>query len=80
MKKRVVVFGDLPIATKVTKDLLSRKDVDLIGVINTIDSYIAREVDYTCYLNIGKEIGVASTKSFLSQVIMLSIIALYFCN
>ena len=33
MKKRVVVFGDLPIATKVTKDLLSRKDVDLIGVI-----------------------------------------------
>lgn len=33
MKKRVIVFGDLPIATKVTEDLLSRKNIDLIGVI-----------------------------------------------
>lgn len=33
MKKRVIVFGDLPIATKVTEDLLGRKNVDLIGVI-----------------------------------------------
>lgn len=33
MKKRVVVFGDLPIATKVTKDLLGRRNVDLVGVV-----------------------------------------------
>ena len=33
MKKKVVVFGDLPIATKITKDLISRNDVNLIGVV-----------------------------------------------
>ena len=33
MKKKVVVFGDLPIATKVTEDLLNRKDIDLVGVV-----------------------------------------------
>ena len=33
MKKKVLVFGDLPIATKITKDLLDRKDVDLLGVV-----------------------------------------------
>jgi len=33
MKKKVVVFGDLPIATKITKDLISRNDVNLVGVV-----------------------------------------------
>ena len=33
MKKKVVVFGDLPIATKITKDLISRNNVNLIGVV-----------------------------------------------
>ena len=49
-----------------------------IGVINKVDSLIAREVDFGCYLNAGREVGVASTKSFTSQVIMLSMIALWF--
>ena len=35
MKKKVIVFGDLPIATKVTIDLLKRKDVKLIGVVTS---------------------------------------------
>ena len=35
MKKKVIVFGDLPIATKVTLDLLKRKDVELIGVVTS---------------------------------------------
>ncbi len=33
MKKKALVFGDLPIATKVTEDLLNRKEVDLVGVV-----------------------------------------------
>ena len=35
MKKKVIVFGDLPIATKVTIDLLKRKDVKLLGVVTS---------------------------------------------
>jgi|688.fasta_scaffold465009_2 glucosamine 6-phosphate synthetase-like amidotransferase/phosphosugar isomerase protein len=42
----------------------------MIGVINVVDSLIAREVDCGCYLNAGREVGVASTKAFTSQVII----------
>lgn len=51
-----------------------------IGVINVIDSLIAREVDCGCYLNAGREVGVASTKAFTSQVIVLSMIAIFFAQ
>ena len=49
-----------------------------IGVVNVVDSLIAREVDCGVYCNSGQEIGVASTKSFTSQVVCLSLIALWF--
>ena len=49
-----------------------------IGIINKVDSIIAREVDCGCYLNAGREVGVASTKSFISQVTLLSMISLWF--
>ena len=51
-----------------------------IGVINAVDSLIAREVDCGSYLNAGREVGVASTKAFTSQVIVLSMIAIYFAQ
>lgn len=50
----------------------------LIGVINVVDSMIARECHCGCYLNAGREVGVASTKSFTSQLIVLSMIAIWF--
>ena len=53
-------------------------DLCLIGVINAVDSMIARETDCGIYLNAGREIGVASTKSFTNQVIILSMIAIWF--
>ena len=58
------------------------KDMDImtIGVVNVVDSLIAREVDCGCYLNAGREVGVASTKSFTSQVIMLSMMAIWFAQ
>lgn len=49
-----------------------------IGVVNVVDSLIAREVDCGVYCNAGREIGVASTKSFTSQVVCLSMIAIWF--
>jgi glutamine---fructose-6-phosphate transaminase (isomerizing) len=51
-----------------------------IGVVNVPDSLIAREVDCGCYLNAGKEVAVASTKSFTSQCVLLSLIAIWFAQ
>jgi glucosamine--fructose-6-phosphate aminotransferase (isomerizing) len=50
----------------------------LIGVVNVVDSLIAREVDCGVYLNAGREVGVASTKSFTSQLTVLMLIANWF--
>ena len=49
----------------------------MIGVVNVVDSMISREVNCGCYLNAGREVGVASTKSFTSQAIVLSMIAIW---
>lgn len=54
------------------------KNLFLIGVINVVDSMIAREVHCGCYLNAGREVAVASTKAFTSQSIILSMIAVWF--
>ena len=51
-----------------------------IGVINVVDSLIAREVDCGIYCNSGVEVGVASTKSFTSQVVCLSLISIWFAQ
>jgi glucosamine--fructose-6-phosphate aminotransferase (isomerizing) len=50
----------------------------LIGLVNVVDSLIAREVDCGCYLNAGREVAVASTKAYTSQIILLSMIAVWF--
>jgi glucosamine--fructose-6-phosphate aminotransferase (isomerizing) len=50
----------------------------MIGVVNVVDSLIAREVHCGCYLNAGREVAVASTKAYTSQVIILSMIAIWF--
>ena len=51
-----------------------------IGIINVVDSLIAREVDCGIYCNAGKEVGVASTKAFTSQVVCLSMAAIWFAQ
>ena len=54
------------------------KECTKLGVVNVVDSLIAREVECGCYTNCGRENGVASTKSFTSQLIVLSLIAFWF--
>lgn len=49
-----------------------------ISIVNVIGSSIARETDAVIYNNAGPEIGVASTKAFLSQLTILLLMALYF--
>ena len=53
-------------------------DLFIISIVNVVDSLIARESDCGCYLNAGREVGVASTKSFLNQCILLSMLAIWF--
>jgi glucosamine--fructose-6-phosphate aminotransferase (isomerizing) len=55
-------------------------DLYMIGVVNVVDSLIAREVHCGCYLNAGREVAVASTKAYSSQVILLSMIAVWFAQ
>ena len=47
-----------------------------LGICNVVGSSIARESDAGVYIHAGPEIGVASTKAFTSQLIVLSLITL----
>ena len=53
-----------------------RKGALALGLCNVVGSTIARETDAGVYLHAGPEIGVASTKAFTSQVVVLTLIAL----
>ncbi len=48
-----------------------------IGVVNVVGSTIARETDAGIYLHAGPEIGVASTKAFTCQCVVLTLLATY---
>jgi glucosamine--fructose-6-phosphate aminotransferase (isomerizing) len=53
-----------------------RKGAIVLGVCNVVGSTIARESDAGVYIHAGPEIGVASTKAFTSQVLVLTMISL----
>ena len=61
-------------------EIAKNHNIITIGIINVVDSLIAREVDCGIYCNAGKEVGVASTKAFTSQVVCLSMTAIWFSN
>ncbi|MEQ8769319.1 MAG: glutamine--fructose-6-phosphate transaminase (isomerizing) [Phycisphaerales bacterium] len=48
-----------------------------LGVVNVVGSTISRETDAGVYLRVGPEIGVASTKAFIGQVCVLTMISLF---
>ncbi|MBT5808020.1 glutamine--fructose-6-phosphate transaminase (isomerizing) [Candidatus Uhrbacteria bacterium] len=54
-----------------------RKNALTLGIINTVGSSIARETDAGVYCHAGPEIGVASTKAFVSQLAVLSLVGVY---
>ena len=47
-----------------------------LGIVNVVGSSIAREVDDVIYINAGVEIAVATTKAYLLQCFILSLIAI----
>jgi len=61
-------------------EIAKKNNIITIGIINVVDSLIAREVDCGIYCNAGKEVGVASTKAFTSQVVCLSMAAIWFAK
>ncbi len=65
--------ADTLAAVRLTKE----KGAKTLGIINVVDSTIAREVDERIYTRAGSEIGVASTKAFMSQLIVLYKLAFY---
>lgn len=57
--------------------LAKQKGALTLGIVNVIGSTIARETDCGVYNYAGPEIAVASTKAFISQITILSLIMLF---
>jgi len=57
-------------------ELAKSKGATIIGVCNVVGSTISRITDEGAYTHAGPEIGVASTKAFTAQLMVLSMIAL----
>jgi glucosamine--fructose-6-phosphate aminotransferase (isomerizing) len=52
-------------------NIAKKVDCKIISIINSLTSTLARESDIVIGMNCGPEIGVAATKSFTSQLIIL---------
>ena len=57
--------------------LAAERGATIVVVTNVVGSAITREADAVCYLQAGPEIAVASTKAFVTQVLVLQMIALH---
>ncbi len=51
--------------------------ITTMAIVNVLGSSIAREADYTIYIKAGFEIAVATTKAYLAQLAIFSLISLY---
>ena len=68
-----------------TKDVMrclemvsNRDNVVTFSVVNRVGSQVARTTKCGVYLNAGREVAVASTKSFTSQITVLSLISVWY--
>ena len=57
---------------------MKRKGHPTLAICNVVGSTIAQEADGGIYLHAGPEVGVASTKAFTSQCVVLALLALHF--
>lgn len=56
--------------------LAKENKIDTLGIINVLSSSIARESDKVIYCLAGCEIAVATTKAYLAQLLILSLLAI----
>ncbi len=57
-------------------ELAKEQGAFVFGICNVIGSSIPRATDTGCYIHVGPEIGVASTKAFTGQVTVLAMLSL----
>ena len=57
--------------------LAALRKAKTMAIVNVLGSSIAREADYTIYIKAGFEIAVATTKAYLAQLAIFSLISLY---
>tara|TARA_A100001011_G_scaffold121099_1_gene127827 strand:- start:237 stop:2054 length:1818 start_codon:yes stop_codon:yes gene_type:complete len=62
--------------TAAALDICKKNNVKTCSIINAVESTIARNSDWVLPIHAGPEIGVASTKAFLGQMIVLYILCL----
>ena len=53
-----------------------RQGAMTLAICNVVESSLARDSDYVIYTHAGPEIGVASTKTFVTQLVILFLLAL----
>jgi len=63
--------------TLAPQKLASERGAVIVVVTNVVGSALTREADAVCYLQAGPEVAVASTKAFVTQVVVLEMIALH---
>ena len=51
-----------------------------LAISNVVGSTITREADKTIFINVGPEIGVASTKAYVGQLLILYLLGAYLCQ
>jgi glucosamine--fructose-6-phosphate aminotransferase (isomerizing) len=61
-------------------ELARKSGAFIYGICNVVGSSIARNTDSGSYTHVGPEIGVASTKAFTAQLVVLSMMALCIGN
>ncbi len=62
--------------TAAALDICKKNKVKTCSIVNVVESTIARNSDWVLPIHAGPEIGVASTKAFLGQMIVLFILVL----
>jgi len=62
--------------TAAALDICKKNKVKTCSIVNVVESTIARNSDWVLPIHAGAEIGVASTKAFLGQLIVLYILSL----
>lgn len=62
--------------TLVAIEMAKKQKAFIFGVVNVVGSSISRQSDAGAYTHAGPEIGVASTKAFTAQLVVLMMIAI----
>lgn len=56
--------------------IVKKKGARVVAISNVVGSTITRESDVTVYMNAGPEIGVAATKTYVNQLVVLYILGM----